>query len=326
LLKPSTNPDHGLAANWRASAADHGAPGLPDGGAGVSIGDLSHLYNGAPKPASVTTDPAGLAVAITYDGLPDPPAAAGTYQVEATVTDPAFEGRATATLTIAQAPQTICFEPPARHPLDGPPLDLTATADSGLPVALEILSGPASLSGGQLSFSDVGNVLVLATQAGDGNWLAATPVERSITVTSNYSNNHWRTEHFSATELADPSVSGPDADPDGDGHDNLMEYALATNPRLADLLPPPLTIGQVSVGTDSYLAVTFRHRSPDLGIGYHVEVSSDLTAWDDQAPAVVLHGVPIPNGDGTETVTVRSSVPVGTLQAEFVRLRVTLAP
>ena len=37
----------------------------------------------------------------------------------------------------------------------------------------------------------------------------------------------WRAQRF---QLAEPNVSGPDADPDQDGRSNLLEYALGTDP------------------------------------------------------------------------------------------------
>jgi hypothetical protein len=33
------------------------------------------------------------------------------------------------------------------------------------------------------------------------------------------------------SELTNPTVSGDDADPDGDGIPNLLEYAFALNPK-----------------------------------------------------------------------------------------------
>jgi hypothetical protein len=41
----------------------------------------------------------------------------------------------------------------------------------------------------------------------------------------------WREVHFSISELADPSVSGDDADPDGDGLGNRAEFDSGTDPR-----------------------------------------------------------------------------------------------
>ncbi|MEY3481181.1 MAG: hypothetical protein RIQ71_1956 [Verrucomicrobiota bacterium] len=74
----------------------------------VQIGDLSQSYNGAPKPVSVTTEPPGLPVSITYDGSLAPPAAEGNYAVTATVTDPNYEGSSIATLSIIA--QVITYE------------------------------------------------------------------------------------------------------------------------------------------------------------------------------------------------------------------------
>jgi len=52
-------------------------------------------------------------------------------------------------------------------------LDLAATADSGLPVCFQIGSGPAVLSGDEVSFTGSGTVEVTASQSGDLNWNAA---------------------------------------------------------------------------------------------------------------------------------------------------------
>ncbi|MEM7384829.1 MAG: alkaline phosphatase family protein, partial [Verrucomicrobiota bacterium] len=41
----------------------------------------------------------------------------------------------------------------------------------------------------------------------------------------------WQTSHFTEEELADPSVSGLSADPDGDRMQNFFEYAFATDPK-----------------------------------------------------------------------------------------------
>ena len=69
--------------------------------AGVALGGLTQPFDGAPKPVTVTTNPAGLAVAVTYDGSAMPPTAVGTYAVVATVNDPDYSGSTAGTLTIA---------------------------------------------------------------------------------------------------------------------------------------------------------------------------------------------------------------------------------
>ena len=41
----------------------------------------------------------------------------------------------------------------------------------------------------------------------------APALERTITVTTTYQASAWRTQYFTPTELADPAISGPQADP-----------------------------------------------------------------------------------------------------------------
>lgn len=71
--------------------------------ASVSLGSLSQGYAGAPRCASVTTNPPGLATSLTYDGSATCPTAAGSHVVVATVTDPNYRGSATGVLTITPA-------------------------------------------------------------------------------------------------------------------------------------------------------------------------------------------------------------------------------
>ena len=40
----------------------------------------------------------------------------------------------------------------------------------------------------------------------------------------------WLDGHFNSTELLDPLITGPIADPDGDGLMNLIEFAVGTVP------------------------------------------------------------------------------------------------
>jgi hypothetical protein len=87
-------------------------------------------------------------------------------------------------LTIAPAAQTITFAALPAQTYGGPPLTLTATASSGLPVAFPLISGPATLSASTLTLTGGGTVTVVATQAGNGNYQAAPAVQRSFAVTA----------------------------------------------------------------------------------------------------------------------------------------------
>jgi hypothetical protein len=83
----------------------------------------------------------------------------------------------------ALLPQTISFATPAAQTLKSPPLTLSATASSGLPVHIALVSGPASLSGVVLAFAGTtGQVALTATQAGNSQYLPAQPVTVSFPV------------------------------------------------------------------------------------------------------------------------------------------------
>jgi len=86
------------------------------------------------------------------------------------------------TLTISGgAAQTIIFGALPNVNYGGGPITLTATASSGLPVSYGV-TGPAALNGAILTVTGIGTVSVKASQAGNANYAAATPVTQSFTV------------------------------------------------------------------------------------------------------------------------------------------------
>jgi hypothetical protein len=84
----------------------------------------------------------------------------------------------------------------------------------------------------------------------------------------------WLSSHFSPTQLADPEITGPARDADGDGLSNLAEYALGGNPASASDCPKP----EFSIPEPLLLRMSFRRESPD--VTYIVEQSENLTRWD----------------------------------------------
>jgi hypothetical protein len=64
----------------------------------------------------------------------------------------------------------------------GTPVTLSATASSGLAVTFSVVSGPGSISGSTLTPTGVGAIVVAANQAGNANYLAATAVDKTVTV------------------------------------------------------------------------------------------------------------------------------------------------
>ncbi len=148
----------------------------------VTLSATNQTYTGTGCVVTVTTDPPGLAVLTTYNGDTNGPINAGTYAVTSTVTEALYEGTAIGVLTIAQASQAITFPaitPKARSASVG----LAATASSALAVTFGVGSGPGSIAGAtNLTFSGVGDVAVVASQAGNGNYLAAPDMTNLIKV------------------------------------------------------------------------------------------------------------------------------------------------
>ncbi len=84
----------------------------------------------------------------------------------------------------------------------------------------------------------------------------------------------WRFSKFSAEHLNDPSVSGPQADPDQDGTANLLEFFSGRNPIAADA-PPKVSLLNLN---GSRILETERQRAA-REIFVRVEQSRDLSAW-----------------------------------------------
>ena len=128
----------------------------------------------------------------------------------------------------------------------------------------------------------------------------------------------WLAVEFTAAELADPAITGPDADLDANGYTTLMSYALGINPRSPEPAKYPSAV-LITDGDARFPAFTFRRRKWAVDLTYRVMVSSDLTHWGE---ATELFGEIRDNHDGTELVTIRDTTPVTAPNPRFMRLEV----
>jgi hypothetical protein len=80
--------------------------------------------------------------------------------------------------------QAITFGALTNRTYGDPPFAVSATASSGLPVSFSILSGPATISGTNVTITNTGTVTIRASQAGNANYNAAPNVDQSFTVFS----------------------------------------------------------------------------------------------------------------------------------------------
>ncbi|MBA4149260.1 MAG: VCBS repeat-containing protein [Verrucomicrobia bacterium] len=83
---------------------------------------------------------------------------------------------------VSKAGQAITFMPMADKVVWDAPFPVSATASSGLPVSISIVSGPATLSGNMVTVTGVGVVTLRASQGGDSNYHAAADLDQSFTV------------------------------------------------------------------------------------------------------------------------------------------------
>jgi hypothetical protein len=129
----------------------------------------------------------------------------------------------------------------------------------------------------------------------------------------------WVTQYFDPDQQADPSVTGPLADANGDGQPNFLKFALGQPPTAvaqAALLRTPDPEGGWSA------ALRFRRPLAADGLRYELLASDDLDDWSPVDEAVWAV-VPLDDGE-FEEVTVHDVEHDG--GRRFLRLRVTWLP
>lgn len=117
----------------------------------------------------------------------------------------------------------------------------------------------------------------------------------------------WRFAHFTASELANPAISGGNSDADGDQLVNLIEYALGLDPKVPSL--SPVSISQ----SGGYLTLAAIKNTAATDILWAAEVTDDLVTWQ---PAVVITQT-------SNAFTARDSIPSANSARRFIRLKIT---
>lgn len=145
--------------------------------ADIHFANLEQVYTGKPLAPTVTTDPEGLNVVVTYDGEPDAPTEIGEYLVEVSIDETGHTGSDSATFTILEPTpveinlvssptgETLVDEP-LTPPLIVEVLDSNGnrvTGDNDTVIEVSIEANPAGGSlGGQLSRSVTDGVVTFA--------------------------------------------------------------------------------------------------------------------------------------------------------------------
>lgn len=147
----------------------------------------------------------------------------------------------------------------------------------------------------------------------------------------------WQHLYFTPTQLADATVSGPAADPDGDGVGNLLEFAFNLDPTYPE--PAVLTAGTGLRGLplirlettdtgDQRLTVEFVRRTAASGSGltYTPQFAGGLATTDWQAATGGGAATVVAINARWERVKVTDTVPLTSANQRFARVAVTLAP
>ncbi len=113
---------------------------------------------------------------------------------------------------------------------------------------------------------------------------------------------------------SDPATIGPNADPDGDGLDNLLEWALHLDGTRPDGFTPALT------RDGEFLLYTYTRRKTAPGAATFQVEWSDTLGHDWSAAGVTVYQ-PVSTGVASESVVV--AVPAGTDEKRFIRLRLS---
>jgi hypothetical protein len=126
----------------------------------------------------------------------------------------------------------------------------------------------------------------------------------------------WRRSRFTPQQLLDPAISGPDADPDRDGTNNLLEFFAGGDPLTAGI-PPQMKIYPRPVS-----ALEIERNPMAKQLFMRIEESGNLSGW---GPAGLVGATPeISGGDPLELL--HYSLAELSESEAFFRLAVSLTP
>jgi hypothetical protein len=122
------------------------------------------------------------------------------------------------------------------------------------------------------------------TATGGSYSLISSPIDAApILPAENFA--HWQSQWFTEEELADPTVSGPDQDPDGDQMGNLLDFAVDGNPMGGDAALR-LSLSFVRDNRGERVRITLGRNAAARGITLLAEGSDDNASWTTLASSI----------------------------------------
>lgn len=148
---------------------------------------------------------------------------------------------------------------------------------------------------------------VLRLTADDG---AARTFDETTVIVTDSPYEIWRFQRF-GSDFANDAISGPASDPEGDGLDNLLEFATGTDPNSHGNSAFVFTIAEIAGERYQRLTITRNPAANDVNLS--VEAGGNLSGWSG-ANLVIETNTP------TQLI-VRDSVPVSGAATRFMRVR-----
>jgi hypothetical protein len=123
----------------------------------------------------------------------------------------------------------------------------------------------------------------------------------------------WVPTHFTATEMTNVAISGRDADADGDGLANAVEYALGLDPRTVSCTGLPAA-SLMEEGGQTYLQVIVRRSAAATDVSPFIKASDDLATWEPaDAQIAILESTP-------SVLRLRLNDPINAAPRRFLRV------
>jgi streptogramin lyase len=149
---------------------------------GVAVDQAGDVFVVDTTSGRVVELPAGSSAQQTlpFTGLNEPEGVAVDPAGDVFVAD--MRNNRVLELPVVAQSQSISWSPQGPYTYGQPPVTLTASASSGLPVSYTVTSGPCSVSGSTLTITGAGSCVVNADQAGNSGYTAAPTVSQTITI------------------------------------------------------------------------------------------------------------------------------------------------
>jgi CSLREA domain-containing protein len=180
---PATGTVPGTAMSPQTVTVDESGNLLTGGSASVSVTDTNSDLTTTPATAATTSGVATFS-ALIFTGPSTSDTLAATLTLNPNLPSLILTSVPSGSFKIGQISQTITFTglpPTTTYTLPNATYALNASASSGLPITYGV-TGPASISGTSLTITGAGQVIVTASQTGNTNYSAATPVSLTINV------------------------------------------------------------------------------------------------------------------------------------------------